>query len=94
MNDSRNGAHRSLDTFAFGSFRVVSIDEALLAPLSVAERAVVGLAVLGLSNQDIASRRGSSARTVANQLGSAYRKLGVSSRAELVARLQEAASPR
>lgn len=80
---------RKLDAFAFGSFRVVSIDEAALAPLSEAERAVVGLAVVGLSNKDIASRRGSSPRTVANQLASAYRRLGVGSRAELIARLVE-----
>ena len=77
-----------LDTFAFGSFRVVSIDGEALAALSEAERAVVGLAAFGLSNQEIAKRRRASPRTVANQLASAYRKLRVSSRAELLARLQ------
>jgi DNA-binding CsgD family transcriptional regulator len=77
-----------IDKFAFGSFRVLSIDAAALDGLSKGERAVVALAVFGLSNQEIARRRGSSPRTVANQLASAYRKLGVGSRAELLAQLQ------
>jgi DNA-binding CsgD family transcriptional regulator len=94
MGDARTKATRPLDTFAFGSFRVVSIDATTLAPLSLAERAVVALAVLGLSNKDIGARRGSSARTVANQLASAYRKLVVGSRAELVARLEGTATPK
>ena len=53
--------------------------------LSAAERAVAHDAALGLSNLAIARRRRRSQRTVANQLASAFRKLGVSSRAELVA---------
>jgi DNA-binding CsgD family transcriptional regulator len=67
--------------------RVVSVpvQERPLAALSPAERAVVALALEGLSNDQIACRRGSSTRTVANQLASAYRKLGVSGRAELAA---------
>ena len=55
------------------------------ATLTPAERAVVALALEGCSNQEIARRRGASARTIANQLASAYRKLGVSGRAELAA---------
>src|SRR5260221_10104077 len=82
-----------IDKFAFGSFRVLSIDVTALRGLSKGERAVVGLAVFGLSNQEIARQRGSSPRTVANQLASAYRKLGVGSRAELLARLQGEAAP-
>jgi DNA-binding CsgD family transcriptional regulator len=63
----------------------------LLAPelppvLSQAERDVVGLALIGLSNAQIARRRACSSRTVANQLASAFRKLSVGSRAELAAR--------
>jgi DNA-binding NarL/FixJ family response regulator len=54
--------------------------------LSEAERAVVAGALAGLSNRDIAFRRRRSPRTVAHQLESAFRKLGVSSRAELVSR--------
>lgn len=52
-------------------------------PLSPGESAVVRLAVLGLSNPEIAKSRGCSPRTVANHLASAYRKLGVSGRRAL-----------
>lgn len=54
--------------------------------LTLAERAVAAAAAAGRSNQAIAAERGVSARTVANQLASIYRKLGVASRAELAAR--------
>ncbi len=53
--------------------------------LTTAERAVVELAVEGLSNAQIAERRGSAVRTVANQMASTFRKLEVSSRYELAA---------
>jgi DNA-binding CsgD family transcriptional regulator len=56
-----------------------------LAGLSEAEREVVHAVVAGKSNVDIARSRGTSARTVANQLASIYAKLGISSRHELVA---------
>jgi DNA-binding NarL/FixJ family response regulator len=52
---------------------------------------VCALALQGCSHAEIATRRGTSARTVANQLASAFRRLGVSGRLELlaaVARLQ------
>ncbi len=67
---------------------VVSLPTARLddAGLSAAERAVARDAARGLSNQEIARRRGRSQRTIANQLASVFRKLGVSSRAELTAR--------
>jgi DNA-binding CsgD family transcriptional regulator len=55
--------------------------------LTKAECAVVELALGGLSNADIARRRRSSPRTIASQLAAAYRKLGVGSRRELVAKL-------
>jgi DNA-binding CsgD family transcriptional regulator len=55
--------------------------------LSAAERDVVQGVLEGLGNVEIAKRRGTSARTVENQLGSIFRKLGVGSRAELVSRL-------
>ncbi len=57
------------------------------AELTEAETAVALLALRGLSNAEIAHVRGSTARTVANQLASIYRKLGVGSRVELAARL-------
>ena len=52
------------------------------ASLGAAEREVVDLVLAGLPNDAIAARRGTSARTVANQLQSIYRKLGVASRFE------------
>ncbi len=54
--------------------------------LTPAERQVALAALSGLSNADIARMRGSSPRTVANQLAAIFRKLGVRSRAELAAR--------
>ncbi|MCC6873321.1 MAG: helix-turn-helix transcriptional regulator [Sandaracinaceae bacterium] len=60
---------------------------ALLRALSPAERGVVEQVRCGRSNDEIAALRGVSARTVANQLAAAFRKLGVGSRAQLVALL-------
>ncbi len=51
--------------------------------LTAAEREVARLMAAGLSNADIARRRGSSPRTVANQAASIFGKLGVRSRLEL-----------
>jgi DNA-binding CsgD family transcriptional regulator len=59
------------------------------AALTKAERAVVDLALGGLSNAEIARRRRSSPRTVAGQLAAAYRKLGIGSRRELTAKLEK-----
>jgi len=58
--------------------------------LSAAEREVASDAAAGLSNAAIAKKRGRSTRTIANQLASIYRKLGVASRAELAALSLEA----
>lgn len=51
--------------------------------LGDAEREVAAMAARGLSNREIARARGTSERTVANQLSTIFRKLGVSSRVEL-----------
>lgn len=51
--------------------------------LTAAEHAVAQLVLRGLSNSEIARRRHTSPRTVANQLAAIFRKLGVNSRAEL-----------
>ena len=56
---------------------------ALHESLSDAERDVAALALAGLSNSEIGRRRGTSGRTVANQMATIFRKLGVSSRTEL-----------
>jgi DNA-binding CsgD family transcriptional regulator len=69
---------------------VVSIpqpDPQRFGQLTPAEVEVVRLVLDGLTNSEIAERRGVSDRTVANQLASVYRKLNVNSRAELVAAL-------
>lgn len=55
--------------------------------LTEAEAEVVRLVLDGKSNKDIAAARATSERTVANQLASIYRKLGVNSRSELASRL-------
>lgn len=52
-------------------------------PLTQAERDVAMLIAQGLTNAEIAARRGSAERTVANQVASIYEKTGVGSRAEL-----------
>jgi len=59
----------------------------LPAELSPAEQDVLKLVLSGISNAEIARRRGRSARTIANQLAACYKKLGVSSRLELAAKL-------
>ena len=51
--------------------------------LTSAERDVVAMVIDGLPNEAIAAKRGTRIRTVANQLQSIYRKLGVGSRLEL-----------
>jgi DNA-binding CsgD family transcriptional regulator len=58
-----------------------------LSLLTPAEREVSRLAARGLSDAAIAARRGRALRTTQNLLASAYRKLGVGSRAELAVRL-------
>lgn len=52
--------------------------------LSPSEAQVVEQVLEGLSNTAIADARNRHPRTVANQLASAYRKLGVGSRSELI----------
>lgn len=70
--------------------RVVSIprpDQRLRQVLPPAELAVIRLLVEGLSYQEIAKLRGTSMRTIANQITSVFRRLNVSGRNDLVQRL-------
>ena len=60
---------------------------ALLERLSRAERALVDELLQGCSNKEIARRLGKSTDTVKSQLTSIYRKLGVASRSQVLARL-------
>jgi DNA-binding CsgD family transcriptional regulator len=57
------------------------------ASLPPAELAVVGWLVEGLSYHDMARLRGTSKRTIANQIASVFRRLRVSGRNELLHRL-------
>ncbi|HKY63282.1 MAG TPA: helix-turn-helix transcriptional regulator [bacterium] len=61
--------------------------------LTLAERQVAVAVLQGLSNAEIGNLRGSSPRTVANQIANIYRKLGIGSRSELAARWGRALSP-
>ncbi|HWZ90380.1 MAG TPA: helix-turn-helix transcriptional regulator [Polyangiaceae bacterium] len=56
------------------------------AALTTTEQAVFTALLDGQSNQQIATSRGRALRTVANQVAAIFQKLGVSSRAELVAK--------
>src|SRR5689334_6765354 len=73
---------RGEDSFVVLSFPVAQ--ELSFPPeLTAAERRVVELVLAGASTSEIAKARGTSPRTVANQIQSVYRKLEVNSRAEL-----------
>ena len=65
----------------------------LLGSLTPAQRRVLGLVADGLTNQEVAERQGVSAKTVANQLSAAYRRLGVRNRTAAIRMLREAAAP-
>lgn len=69
-------------------------DLALVSLLSPGELDVLRLRVDGLSHREIAATRSTSARTIANQLASAYGKLRVSGRPELLAVLVRRANQR
>lgn len=58
---------------------------ALFDSLTSAERTVLDGLLEGLSNAELARSRGVAERTIANQLASIYRKLGVGSRSEVAA---------
>ncbi len=54
-------------------------------PLTESEHEICVLVLAGLSNAEIGRRRGTSPRTIANQIAGLYRKLGIGSRRELQA---------
>jgi DNA-binding NarL/FixJ family response regulator len=55
------------------------------SPLTTSESQVVVALLAGKRNAEIARARGTSTRTIANQVASIYCKLGVRSRAQLIA---------
>lgn len=61
--------------------------------LSSAETKVADLAASGMSDKQIAESRDVSPRTIANQMRSVYRKLGVANRVELVRKLRANLAP-
>lgn len=76
--------------FGRTSHRLVSAprpDLALPATLTLAEQHVVRLLIEGSSHAQIALARNRSERTIANQLASAFQKLGVSGRRPLLSHL-------
>jgi len=92
---TRRGNDSYALTFRREQLVVISLPAELadaLDALTDAERAVAADAIAGLSNAAIGKKRKRSPRTVANQLASLYRKLGVGSRAELVALLARSTS--
>jgi len=66
---------------------VHSIPKPTASGLTAAEEEVLALLLDGYDNASIADARKTTPRTTANQVASIYRKLGVASRAELVAKL-------
>ena len=64
-------------------------DGVLRATLSEAEREVTRLLVEGRTHTQMARVRKTSPRTIANQLGSSFRKLGVTGRTALISKLLE-----
>ena len=72
--------------------RVAREQGATPAILTSSERFIFRAILAGLSNAEIAMQRGRSLRTVANQVVSVFRKLAISSRAELVAQHRDFAA--
>ena len=64
-----------------------AVDERQLERLTPAEREVADALLAGSTSAHVAEQRGTSERTVANQIASIFDKLGVASRVELAARL-------
>jgi DNA-binding CsgD family transcriptional regulator len=69
-----------------------NLDAGVQVALSPAERAIAGHILEGLTNARIAEKRSTSVRTIANQVASLFRKLGVMSRTELVAKIMQASA--
>lgn len=72
------------DKFEKQTLRIPRPDLALAPWLAPAEHAVIALLIEGQSYAEIAQTRRTSIRTVANQVASGFRRLGVSGRAELL----------
>ncbi|MFI9655204.1 response regulator transcription factor [Guyparkeria sp. GHLCS8-2] len=85
-----NAVVRVLSTTLDGDENVPRADDAHLASLTERERAVAQAVASGLSNKEVARRLEITERTVKAHLSSAFRKLGVRDRMQLVVRLRVA----
>jgi DNA-binding CsgD family transcriptional regulator len=75
-------------TSAGGEYVLFVLDQPAAKPraeLTVVERDLIDAVLAGMTNQQIALRRGRSRYTIGNQLAALYRKLGIEGRNELVA---------
>jgi DNA-binding NarL/FixJ family response regulator len=85
------GAPPSLVAYELGPGRILFVHDLATASkvdgLGAAEQEVLTLLLRGYANRTIAETRGTSQRTVENQVRCIFRKLGVQSRAELTAKL-------
>ena len=72
------------ERFSYQTISVPRPDTALAAWLAPAEHTVISLLIEGMTYAEIAHARRTSIRTVANQVASGFRRLGVSGRAELL----------
>jgi DNA-binding CsgD family transcriptional regulator len=87
---SERGVRAGVFTFAGRDHAFISVElacETMPLGLTPAEAEVARLAAAGHSNAAISRARRVHVRTIANQLESIYRKLGIASRHELAARL-------
>ena len=73
-------------------FEIPNPQVRLCTQLTAAEREIARAVFEGASNEAIARSRGVGIKTVDKQLESIYRKLGVTSRVELVLALREASN--
>jgi serine/threonine protein kinase/DNA-binding NarL/FixJ family response regulator len=83
-----------VDTFEadgrhYVAISVPELDPAVLHELTEAERSVALLLVAGLNQHDIATERGTSPSTIANQIAAISRKLGIGGRFALIRRWAE-----
>ena len=89
-NDARVTGSRYIVYPEGSALSVISVarpERCLVGRIPGAELAVVQGALEGKTHAQIAQQRGTSTRTVANQLAAVFRKLRVSGRAELIHRL-------
>src|SRR5690606_27142849 len=87
-------AATDLQVSRVGDVIVISADTLRYpAALSESEQAVARALIAGHTNAEIAKARGTSTKTVANQLYAMYRKLDVGTREELVALLVDGEKP-